>query len=165
MIIYEEILRAFQKEKVKYILVGGIAVNLLGSLRSTADMDILIEMSDENIKRVVRILKASGYSVKQPVDPLGLADKETREVLIRKKHLKAFNFYKKDGLSEVDIIVDTPVDYTDAAKNKLYIKSGDIAIPVISINNLIRMKKNTDRNIDRLDIEELKRIKRLRKRK
>jgi hypothetical protein len=158
MIIYEEILRAFQKEKVKYILVGGIAVNLLGSLRSTADMDILIEMSDENIKRVVRILKASGYSVKQPVDPLGLADKETREVLIRKKHLK-------DGLSEVDIIVDTPVDYTDAAKNKLYIKSGDIAIPVISINNLIRMKKNTDRNIDRLDIEELKRIKRLRKRK
>jgi len=165
MIIYEEILRAFQKEKVKYILVGGIAVNLLGSLRSTADMDILLEMSDENLKKVVRILKANGYSVKQPVDPSGLADKEIREVLIRKKHLKAFNFHKKDGLSEVDIIVDTPVDYADAAKDRLYIKSGDITIPVISINNLIRMKKNTGRSIDRLDIEELKRIKRLRKRK
>jgi hypothetical protein len=165
MIIYEEILRVFQKEKVKYILVGGIAVNLLGSLRSTADMDILIEMSDENIKKVVRILKANGYSVKQPVNPLGLADKVTRETLISKKHLKAFNFYKKDGLSEVDIIIDAPVDYADAAKDKLHVKSGDIAIPVISINNLIRMKRNTGRSIDRLDIEELRRIKRLRKRK
>ncbi len=34
MFIYEEILRDFQKQKVKYLLVGGIAVKLLGSLRS-----------------------------------------------------------------------------------------------------------------------------------
>jgi hypothetical protein len=33
MIFYEEIFRAFQKQKVKYVLVGGIAVNLLGSMR------------------------------------------------------------------------------------------------------------------------------------
>ena len=48
MIIYEEVLKEFQKQKVKYVIVGGIAVNLLGSLRSTADMDILVEMSDSN---------------------------------------------------------------------------------------------------------------------
>ncbi len=57
------------------MLVGGIAVNLLGSLRSTADMDILLEMSDENLAKAVKILKKMGSRVKQPVDPLGLADK------------------------------------------------------------------------------------------
>jgi len=161
MIIYEEILRAFQKEKVKYILVGGIAVNLLGSLRSTADIDMLVEMSDDNLKKVVTILKRNGYHVKQPVDPMDIADKAIRECWIKEKHMKAFNFYKERELEEVDIIIDTPVSFEDAKKDILWIRGGGINIPVISINNLIKMKRNTGRNIDKLDIEELKKIKRL----
>ena len=66
MIIYEEILREFQKQKVKYVLVGGMALNILGSMRSTADMDILVEMSDQNLKKVIKILTENGYRVKQP---------------------------------------------------------------------------------------------------
>ncbi|KPK99393.1 MAG: hypothetical protein AMJ91_07950 [candidate division Zixibacteria bacterium SM23_73_3] len=87
MIFYEEIFRALQKQKVKYVLVGGIAVNLLGAMRSTADLDILVEMSDDNLKKIVEILKSQGYRVKQPVngersrtiDPMKIADKKTRE--------------------------------------------------------------------------------------
>ena len=165
MIIYEDILRAFQEQRVKYVLVGGIAVNLLGSLRSTADMDILVEMKDRNLAKVVTILKNKGYSAKQPVDPMGLADRKTREDWIKNKHMKAFNFYKDGEIKEVDIIIDTPVSFEEANKDALRIKSDDIIIPVISINKLIKMKKNTGRNIDRLDIEELNKIKRLSKRK
>ena len=33
MIIYEDILRDFHKQKVKYVVVGGIAFNLHGALR------------------------------------------------------------------------------------------------------------------------------------
>ncbi len=165
MIIYEDILRAFQKQKVKYVLVGGIAVNLLGSLRSTADMDILVEMNDDNLAKVVTILKNKGYSVKQPVDPIGLADRKTREDWIKNKHMKAFNFYRDDGIQEVDIIIDTPVTFEEANNDALRIKSGDIIIPVISIDKLIKMKRNTGRNIDKLDIEELNKIKKLRKRR
>jgi len=161
MIIYEEILRAFQKQKVRYVLVGGIAVNLLGYLRSTADMDILVEMTDENLKKVVNILIKAGYHVKQPVDPLKFADMATRRDWIKNKHLKAFNFYKE--LNEVDIIVDAPVSFEQAKKNMVMIKSGDISIPVISINNLIKMKKGTQRTIDKLDVTELNRIKKLMK--
>lgn len=162
MIIYEDILRAFQKQRVKYILVGGIAVNLLGSLRSTADMDILVEMSDDNLKSVVTILKRKGYRIKQPVDPMGITDKATRECWIKEKHMKAFNFYR-DDFKEVDIIIDTPISYENAKKDILWVKGGGINIPVISIDNLIKMKKNTGRNIDKLDIEELKKIKRLKR--
>lgn len=164
MIFYEEILRAFQRQKVKYVLVGGIAVNLLGSMRSTADLDILVEMSDENLKKIVKILKGRGYRVKQPVDPIRIADRRTREDWIKNKRMKAFNFYKEDKLKEVDIIIESPVSFEEARKSIMRIKVDDLRLPVISINNLIEMKRKTGRAVDKLDIEELKKIKKLRER-
>jgi len=163
MILYGEILREFQKQKVKYVIVGGIAVNLLGSLRSTADIDILVEMSDTNLKKVVSILKKKGYVVKQPVDPIGIADAKIRHDWIHNKHMKAFNFYKEDALKEVDIIIESPVSFEEAKKSALRIKIDDIILPVISIDNLIKMKQATGRSIDKLDIEELKKIKKLKR--
>lgn len=161
MIFYEEILREFQKQKVQYILVGGAAVNLLGSMRNTADLDILVEMSDGNLEKIVRILKKHGYRVKQPVDPMKIADKKTREDWIKNKNMKAFNFYKEDSLQEIDIIIESPVSFNEAKKKPVRIKIDDIILPVISIDNLIKMKEKTKRTIDKLDIEELKKIKKM----
>ena len=79
MILYGEIFKEFQKQRVKYVIVGGIAVNLLGSMRTTADMDILVEMSDKNLTKIVAILKKQGYRVRQPIDPMGIADQKSRE--------------------------------------------------------------------------------------
>jgi TPP-dependent 2-oxoacid decarboxylase len=163
MILYEEILRGFQRQKVKYVLVGGIAVNLLGSLRSTADMDILVEMSNENLAKIVGILKKRGYRVKQPVDPMAIADAKIRHDWIFNKHMKAFNFYKEDALKEVDIIIESPVSFAQAKKGALKIRIDEIILPVISIDNLIKMKANTGRSVDKLDIEQLKRIKKLKR--
>lgn len=161
MIIYEDIFRDFQRQKVKYIIVGGIAVNLLGLLRNTADMDILVEMSDSNLAKVVKILKKKGYKVKQPVDPMGIADKKIRQDWIKNKHMKAFNFYKEDELKEIDIIIETPVPFEKAKRKIRFIKSGGIALPVISIDDLIKMKQNTGRMVDKWDIEQLRMIKEL----
>jgi predicted nucleotidyltransferase len=163
MIFYEEIFRVFQKHKVKYVIVGGIAVNLLGGMRSTADLDILVEMSDDNLKKIVRILRDQGYRVKPPVDPMRIADIKTRKDWIEKKHMKAFNFYKEDELKEVDLIIESPVSYQEAKKSVERIKVDDLTLSVISIDKLIEMKKKTGRAIDKLDIEELTKIKKLKK--
>lgn len=160
--IYEEIFREFRRQKVKYIIVGGIAANLLGLLRNTADMDILVDMSDANLLKVIKILKKKGYHLKQPVNPMDIVDKRKRKVWIKDKNMKAINFYKENELKEVDIIVDTPVPFDKARKNIKHIKGGSITLPVISIDDLIKMKKNTDRSIDRLDIEQLRKIKKMR---
>ncbi|MCD4813235.1 nucleotidyltransferase family protein [bacterium] len=165
MIFYEEIFKAFLKEKVKFVLVGGIAANLLGLMRNTADLDILVEMSDGNIEKIIKILKRRGYKVKQPVDPMGIANAEIREDWIRQKHLKAFNFFKEDGFEEVDIIIESPVSYQDAKKNAVRIKIDKHVLPVISIDNLIKMKEKTGRSVDQLDVKGLKKIKKLRNKK
>ncbi len=165
MVIYEQVLRAFQEQKVRYVLVGGIAFNLLGGLRSTSDLDILVEMSDGNLAKMVRILKKQGYSVKQPVDPMEITKKRVREEWIKKKYMKAFNFYKDDGLKEVDIIIDSPVSFEEAKKDAILIKAGKLRLRVIAIDKLIKMKKVAGRDIDKIDISELKIIKQFRKKR
>jgi len=165
MILYEEILRDFAEEKVRYVLVGGIALNLLGSMRATADLDLLVEMSDENLKKIVKIMKKRGYRVRQPVDPMGIADAKTRRSWIREKHMKAFNFYKDDQLKEVDLIIDSPVRFEQAIQKSQRIRVGDLSLPVVSIEHLIKMKEKAGRPIDRLDLSELRRLKTLRKKK
>jgi len=162
VILYEDILREFQHHKVKYIIVGGIAVNLLGSFRNTAALDILVEMTDANLAKVVTVLKKKGYRVKQPVDPMGIADKKTRKDWIHNKHMKAFNFYKEEELKEVDIIIDSPVSYAQARKNIKRIRGGGLTLPVVSLKDLMRMKKDTGRALDKLDMEQLKLIQKLR---
>ena len=165
MIIYEEIFRDFQKNKVKYIVVGGIAFNLHGALRNTADLDILVEMSDENLGKIVKILKKHGSQVRQPIDPLEIADAKVREIWIHEKNMKAFNFYKDKELKEVDIIIDSPVSYDVAASKGVKFKAGHFTIPLISIDHLIRMKEKAGRPVDRLDVVQLKEIKRMRTKK
>lgn len=157
MILYEEILREFQKQKVKYVLVGGIAFNLLGGSRNTLDMDILVEMTDENLRKIVNIMKKAGYHVKQPVDPVGIADKKTRQDWIHNKNMKAFNFYKSEKTyEEVDIIIDSPVDFKEAIKDALEAKAGGLTLKVISPDNFIKMKRISGRDKDLEDIKELK---------
>ena len=163
MILYEEILREFHHKKVKYVLVGGIAFNLLGAFRSTSDLDILVEMSDKNLAKVVNILKKQGYRVRQPVDPMGIAHEETRNDWVCNKHMKAFNFYKDEEFKEVDIIIDSPVSYREAKKTIVKVRCGNFILPVISIKNLITMKQKAGRAIDKLDIKELKTIEKLQK--
>ncbi|MBL7157718.1 MAG: hypothetical protein ISS92_06140 [Candidatus Omnitrophica bacterium] len=165
MIAYEEVLREFDRKKVKYILVGGIAFNLLGGFRGTSDMDLLVDMSDKNLEKIVKILKKQGYYVKQPVDPIKIANKKIRKNWIENKHMKAFNFYKDNTLQEVDLIIESPVSFSRAKKTLVKIPYEDITLPVISIDNLIKMKKQTGRKIDDVDIKDLRQIKKLRKEK
>ena len=162
MIIYEEVLREFEKQKVRYLLVGGMAFNLLGGYRNTLDMDILVKMTDENLLKIVRILKKAGYRVKQPVNPEMIADKKTRRDWIENKNMKAFNFYKSErSYEEVDIIIDSPVSFDKASKDAVRVKLGNLTLHVISKKNFIIMKKKAGRDRDLDDIKDLKLIGRL----
>ncbi len=160
MIIYEEILREFQRQKVKYVLVGGIAFNLLGGYRNTLDMDILVEMTDKNLAKTVAILKKAGYHVKQPVDPMKIADKETREDWINNKNMKAFNFYKSErSYEEVDILIDSPVDFIEAIADAVKVTVKGLRLTVISPKKFLKMKLSAGRDKDLQDIKEMKLLK------
>ena len=56
--IYEEIFKEFESVGVRYLVVGGMAVNLFGYARMTMDMDIMADLSDENLGRIVDVQKS-----------------------------------------------------------------------------------------------------------
>lgn len=162
MMLYEEILREFQKQKVKYVLVGGMAFNLLGGQRNTLDMDVLVEMTDENLRKIVKVLKKAGYHVKQPVDPLMIADAKTRKDWIENKNMKAFNFYKgENSYEEVDIVIDSPVKFKSAIKNATKVKIRGLNLVILSPRDFIKMKEASGRDKDLDDIKNLKLVRKI----
>ena len=54
---YEKLLAKLVRAEVKFIIVGGVAVALNGFVRTTEDIDILIEASAENVTRLLDELR------------------------------------------------------------------------------------------------------------
>jgi len=159
---YVDILREFQKQKLDFMVVGGTAFNLLGGMRSTQDLDIVVRLEDKNILKAVDVLVKKGYKPRQPVDPFDFADSVKRNNWIKNKHMKALNFYKDiRSYESVDIIVDYPIGFEKMKKSAVVMTVDKIKIPVVSIDDLIKMKQEAGRPIDKIDVEQLKIIKRL----
>jgi hypothetical protein len=157
---YLGIFKEFNTKKIEYIVVGGLAVNLLGIPRLTYDIDLLLNMEDKNLKKFLALMKNWGFKPKVPVDIMDFADRDKREDWIKNKNMKAFRLFNPEWpMSEIDIVINTPVDYKKAIGNVNYITFKNICIPVISIDDLIRMKQRTGRKQDKADVRYLKGLK------
>lgn len=134
-----------------------MAVNLHGVPRATYDIDLLLYLEDKNLDKFLSLVKTWGFKPRVPVDIMDFAQKEKREEWIKHKNMKAFNLVNPDwAIREIDIIIDTPVDYRKALKKVKYIRLYDVDIPTIAATDLILMKSSSDRQQDRDDIRHLK---------
>lgn len=160
MLDYLAIFKKLNEKGIRYIVVGGIAVNLYGIPRMTYDVDLILDLEDENIKEFLQLLKGWGFKPKVPVDIMDFAKKEIRESWIKNKNMKAFNLVNTEwAISEIDIVIDSPVDYKKGHKRIKHIMLHDVSIPVISIDDLIKMKEKADRQQDRADVRYLRKLK------
>jgi hypothetical protein len=156
---YTGIFKELNKKKIKYIVCGGLAVNLLGIPRMTYDIDLLVDMDDRNVEKLLNLLKKWGFGPKLPVGIMDFADKQIRQSWIKKKHMKAFNVYNSNwAISEIDILIDVPVDYKKASKRASYKKIDNIKVPLIAVKDLIKMKEEAGRKQDKADIRYLKEL-------
>lgn len=159
MLDYLGIFKILNENKIKYIIVGGMAVNFYGIPRATYDIDLLLYLEDKNLKKFLNLLKAWGFKPKVPVDIMDFADIKKREDWIKNKNMKAFNVVNPDwAIREIDIIINTPVDYKKAITNAKNIRLYSVDIPTISIADLILMKSESNRKQDKDDIRNLKKI-------
>lgn len=159
MLDYLGIFKELNRKKIKYIVVGGLALNFHGVPRMTYDVDLLLYLENNNLKRFLSLIKMWGFKPKVPVDMMDFASRKKRQDWIRNKNMKAFNLVNPDwGISEIDVIIDTPVDYKKAIKNIKRIDLEGILIPVIAIDNLILMKRAAKREQDKEDIKNLKKL-------
>lgn len=159
MIFYEDIFKAFEKEKIDYVVVGGLAAVLHGLMRLTVDLDLIVALEKSNLEKFSEVMKKLGYRPKVPANPKDLGDPQIREQWINEKNMKVFSFYHdKDQSKLIDVFVTEPIPFEKLNKDKKIIKADHIHIPICSIEHLIELKKISGRPQDLADIKGLNRL-------
>jgi hypothetical protein len=153
---YEEVFRKLGEKKIRYAVVGGIALVLHGVVRFTADLDLIIELSSDNLTKFINAINELGYKPRLPVKTEDFADPLTRERWIAEKDIKVFTFYHPEHqISQIDIFVKEPLRFDDIEKELAWIKAKDVVIPVVSLTHLKMLKRIAGRPQDIADIEAL----------
>ena len=157
---YYELFEALYREKVNYLLVGGLAVNLYGVPRVTQDIDLIISTDKKNVLSIVKVLGGLGYVPRLPVKPEELADSEKVRDWIDNRNLKAFSFnHGTDPFKVVDILLDHPLNFDQARRRRSVRSVRDIEIYLASMDDLIEMKEQSGRSQDISDVEMLRKVK------
>ncbi len=145
---YKDMLLLFNKHKVKYLVVGAYAMGNYGYSRHTLDIDLWIEKSKKNAKKVLKAFDEYPVPHEITVD-----------------ELNTDNFVLQIGIEpmRIDILTDIDgVDFASAWKNRTNNSLFGEEIHFISIDDLIKNKSSTDRAKDRYDLLELKKIQKIR---
>ena len=140
---YEELLRLLNRHEVKYCIVGAYAVAFYGKARFTKDMDVLVEPSLENGKRIVKALSDFGFE---------------------NSGLTAQDFTERGSIIQlgyepvrVDIITSIAgVTFHEAWGNRVIGSYGDEQVFFIGLEELIKSKEMTGRKQDAVDVEVLR---------
>ncbi|HLF86020.1 MAG TPA: hypothetical protein VI584_02970 [Nitrospiria bacterium] len=150
---------AMNKKKIRYLVAGGVAVNLYGIERATGDIAIVVHLERHNIEKFVEVMKELGFRPKVPVKLEELVSKEMREEWVREKGMKVFSVYDpQNPYFLLDIFVEEPFDFDKVYEERKSIKAGNVRISLVPIKRLIEMKKKAGRPQDIADVHYLKKI-------
>jgi hypothetical protein len=134
----KEVFKSFQQHDVNYVVIGGIATILYGVPRATFDLDILIEATQDNVKKLLDAMLDAG---------LGTASLTSVEEVLSKE-ITIF----KDRV-RIDVQTSTPgLNFKDAWNHKTIMSYRDQEFFVVSLQDLITSKKASGRDIDLEDI-------------
>ena len=141
----KELLRAFNDQGVKYLIVGGYAFGVHAEPRATKDLDIFIRSDEENSQAVFRALAQYGA----PLDGLSPFD-----------FMDGTTFQIGQPPARIDILQHIDgVAFDEAWSNRIEgVIDGQIRAAVISRDDLIRNKLATGREQDALDVKTLRAI-------
>ena len=123
---------------VRYLLIGGFAVILHGFVRTTKDVALLVDPSDDNIQAIKRALSALPDNAAQ-----GIALSDLREHTV----------VRVADEIVVDLMASAcGVTYDEAQRHGVEeCRIEDVAIPLAGKRLLIRLK-DTARDSDRMDV-------------
>ncbi|MDD5452378.1 MAG: hypothetical protein PHT49_10840 [Desulfovibrionales bacterium] len=146
-------------KKIRYLVAGGVAVNLYGIERATGDIDIVVHLERHNLEKFVEVMKGLGFKPKIPVKLEDLCSKEMRDKWVREKGMKVFSVYDpQNPYFLLDVFVEEPFDFDKVYEERKNIKAGNVRIPLVPIKRLIEMKKKVGRPQDIADVYYLRKI-------
>ena len=153
---YRVIFQAFANADIRYLVVGGVAVNLHGYSRFTGDLDILLALDEENLEKVTTTMRDLGYAERLPVELKSLAKEDQVQKWLREKGMTAYTFISNEFPQfSLDVLASCSLRFEEFDGRKDVKRSWGTTIPVISIDDLVGMKREANRQKDLEDIEVL----------
>ena len=145
----ERILRALAAHGVEYVLIGGLAVQTHGHVRMTNDADLIPAPNPANLKRLAAALSELDARVLNP----GQEDTVIDAKMLPKSTI--WQFGTRDG--GIDVMREVPGGrpYAELSARALHVWLGDIEVPVVDLDDLIRMKLARGRPVDLADVAAL----------
>jgi hypothetical protein len=164
---YLDLFRALERENVRYLLVGGLAVNLHGAERMTMDVDLMLGLDPANLRRFLAAARSLGLKPGVlPVRLEDLCDAPTVEGWIRDKRMLAMQLRGPQiDAPSVDILLKTVMSFDEAYGRRHKMELEGVPLSVASPADLIALKTGTGRKIDQSDILALHRVEMLKSRR
>jgi len=140
---FKDLLRAFNANPVKYLIIGAHAFGVHAQPRATKGLDLFIRSDEENAKAVFRALAQFGAPL-EGVSPADFSDGTTFQIGQPPDRI--------DVLQRID-----GISFDEAWDNKVEGSiDGEVPASVISREDLIRNKVASGREQDLLDVKMLR---------
>jgi len=141
------------------MVAGGIAVNLYGIERATADIDIVVALSEENIERFISVANAVGLKPKIPEKLESLLDEDKRKRWVDEKGLLVFSLFDPaNPFFLLDVMIEIPFNFDQVYPDRNELSYENTVIPLIPLDELIAMKEKAGRPQDMSDVYHLRKI-------
>lgn len=140
------VLRAFARERVEYVLVGGVAVNIHGIVRTTEDIDFFVRPTDENVARIRAALRSIWPD--PHIDEITAADLAGEFPTIR--------YGPPTGDVLIDLLAGIGTTWRFEDLDSEVREFGAVQVRIATPQTLVRMKAGTARPRDHADAELLR---------
>ncbi|MGL2999301.1 hypothetical protein [Flavobacterium sp. RSSB_23] len=138
----------FNEKNVRYLTIGGLAVNIYGYTRNTGDIDILIEDTIDNRINLRAAFKQIGIGDFPQIETMQFVAGYTDFTISYDLRLDVMTSIK--GLENAN--------FDELLQNATIVYLNEVPVYFIDYDSLILAKKATNRLKDQLDIEELNKL-------
>jgi hypothetical protein len=137
---YEEFLELLNKHDIRYCIIGAFALAFHARPRYTKDMDILVEATTDNAKRLLAALREFGFGSLN----LSVEDFSSKGNIIQLGYEPV----------RIDIITSIKgLEFADIWESRIQGPYGKQTVNFIDRQNLIRSKKLSNRVQDKADLD------------
>jgi hypothetical protein len=145
----ENILKALAEHAVDYVIIGGLAVQTHGHVRTTVDIDVLPRPDPSNLARLADALNALDARILNP----GSEHLKIDAAMLPRATL--WQFATRHGA--IDVVHDAPgaPPFEELRMRALEIRLGDLQLSVAGRDDLISMKRASARPVDLEDLAAL----------
>jgi predicted nucleotidyltransferase len=149
---YTDFIKILNEYKVRYLLIGGYAVNLHGYSRYTGDLDIWADPSKENSGKLISVIDKFGFDT---------------EILKGKDLTNESPIKLTEDILKIEILPSIVGGFTfdEAYERSIAMNIDNLVFRLISFQDLISNKEKSMRMKDATDVYYLKEVKKIQDKK